>query len=156
MERLRNQTCLLGVQKTKTDSHTVTCSQQCLAAFRALCSQITDFLHIMNSNTHLQRLPQTYTIAQTHCSHTNYSFRGGMRSFSPDLLWFQIFTVSVTLSETHSPPKNSESQLDILCALLFYANHSECWSSETSHVMLYTLTTLCCSAGWKRGREAVR
>lgn len=162
MERLRNQICLLG-ENTKTASHTRTdtCSQQCRpAAFRALCSQITDFLHIMNSQTH--RLPQTHIIAQTHCSLTYNSLGGGMGSSSPDFLWFQIFTVSVTFSETRSPSKNSKSQPDILCARLFYANRSECWSSETFHVMSYNLTTSCCSAegredgrlwGWRKGRE---
>lgn len=112
--------------------------------------------------SHSQRLPQTHIITQTHCSLTYNRLRGVTGSSSPDLLWFQIFTVSVTLSETHSPSKNSKSQRDILCALLFYANRSECWSSETFRVMSYNLTTSCCSAegkedgrlwGWKKGRE---
>lgn len=116
----------------------------------------------MNSNTHSHRLPQTHITIQTHGSLARNSYKGGMGSSSPDLLRFQIFTVSVSLSETHSPPENSKSQLDILCALLFYANRSECWSSETFHVMSYNLTTSCCSAqgkedgilwGWKKGRE---
>lgn len=96
---------------------------------------------------------------QIDCSLTQNSFTGGMGSSSPDMLWSQIFTVSITLSETRSTPKNCKSQLDILCALLVYANHCDCWSNETFHVISYTS---CCSAegkedgrlwGWKKGRE---
>lgn len=117
--------------------------------FRALCSQITDFLHKMNSNTHLQRLPQTYIIAQTHCSLTitaseEVSDRSYLICFDSRYSLFLLpFQKHIALPRT-------------LCALLFYANRSKCWSRETFHVMSYSLTTLCCSAGWKRGWEAVR
>ncbi len=103
-----------------------------------------------------------YPNTQTLCSLTRNSFTGGMGTSSPDLLWSQIFTVSVTLSETCSTPKNSKSQLDILWALLLYTNHNECWSSERFHVMSNNLTTSCCSAEgkedgrlwvWKKRRE---
>lgn len=63
-------------------------------------------------------------------------------------------TASVTLSETHSPPNNSKSELDILCALLQTA-------VKVGRVKQFTQchiikTTSCCSAGGKEEGEAVR
>lgn len=153
MEHLRNQICLLGVQNTKTASHTDTCSQQASkpAAFSALRSQITDFLHIMNSNAQ--------TCTRTFCSQTKTASQEAWdhpHLICSDSRYSQFLLPSLLFhSHSYRASKNYKSLLDIPCSLLLCASCSECWSSERFHVKSNNLTTSCCSDG-ERGLEGVK